>query len=224
MGQLMRLTAADDHVFDTYRAVPTVVSKGGVAILQEAFGVNKHIQTVCDEYAAQGFVAMAPAIYDRQQRNAVFGYDEASMEQARRLRRGLDYGQVLLDLDAVLKALRPEGRVGVVGYCVGGSAAWLAACRLKIDAASCYYPSDLRTQYREQPKCPIIMHFADKDRFVPQDVVAAFHQTHPDVPAFLYQGDHGFNCSDRVHNYNAEIARLAFERTIALFTKHLISR
>ena len=142
------------------------------------------------------------------------------MEQARALRRGLDYAKVLLDIEAVVTQLRPLGRVGVVGYCVGGSAAWLACSRLKVDAASCYYPSDIGRQLDEQPRCPVIMHFAERDRFIPMSMVQQFSTKHPDVPTFLYPADHGFNCWDREHSYDAASAKLALERTLALFERH----
>jgi carboxymethylenebutenolidase len=143
------------------------------------------------------------------------------MEQARALRRGLDYDLALRDTDAAVAALRSHGRVGVIGYCVGGSAAWLAADRLAIDAAVCYYPSDLRLQLSAQPKCPVVMHFAERDHFITADVVAAFRTAHPDVPTWLYPADHGFNCSNRPQGYEAASAELAFGRTLALLAEHV---
>jgi carboxymethylenebutenolidase len=223
MRAFTSLTASDGHHLDAYSAIPASAVRGGVVILQEAFGVNDHIQTVCDEYATHGFVAMAPALYDRQQRGAAFGYDPASMEQARGLRRGLSYELALLDIDATITALRPHVRVGVIGYCVGGSAAWLAAARLAVDAAACYYPSDMRQQLAEQPRAPVIVHFAERDHFITADVVAAFRAAHPEVPAYLYAADHGFNCSNRAHGYDAASAKLAFDRTIALLEEHVVA-
>ena len=224
MGEFVTLTASDGHWLDVYRAAPAGEAWGGVVILQEAFGVNEHIRSVCDDYAREGYVAMAPALYDRQQRQATFDYDQASMEQARRLRRGLQYDLALLDVDAVVTALRPHGRVGVVGYCVGGSAAWLAACRLDVEAASCYYPSDMRLQLEDAPRCPVVVHFAARDHFIPADVVAAFRAAHPDVTTYLYEADHGFNCRHRAHGFDPDSARLALERTLALLSEQVARR
>lgn len=221
MGDYVTLTAADGHRLEAYRSDPRERPKGGVVVLQEAFGVNAHIRSVCDDFAGAGYAVLAPALYDRQQPRAAFGYDEAALQAARRLRRGLDYAKVMLDVAAAVAALRPHGRVGVVGYCVGGSAAWLAACRLGIDAAACYYASDLGQQLDETPRCPVVMHFAERDHFVTPEVAAAFRARHPAVPAFSYPADHGFNCADRPHGYHAESAALARERTLALFARHL---
>lgn len=217
MGTTIELTATDGHHLGAYRADATAPAKGGVVVLQEAFGVNVHIRAVCDDYAARGYSAIAPALYDRQRRDAAFGYDAAGLEQARALRRGLDYALVLLDVDAAVEALRPLPRVGVVGYCVGGSAAWLAACRLPIEAAACYYPSDIGKQLDEQPRCPVIMHFAERDHFIPLSTVQQFTARHPDVPVFVYPADHGFNCSDRAAGFAPESAALALQRTLSLF-------
>ncbi len=192
-------------------------AKGCLIVLQEAFGVNDHIRAVCDDYAARGYHALAPALYDRQQRGAAFGYDQAAMQQARALRRGLDYEKALLDIEAAAASLRGQGPVNVVGYCVGGSAAWLAACRLRIDAASCYYPSDIAAQLDGRPHCPVIMHFAERDHLIPPAVVHRFALAHPDVPAFVYPAEHGFNCSDRERGHDPASARLALRRTLFLF-------
>src|SRR4029450_12095910 len=134
-------------------------TKGGLVVVQEAFGVNEHIRAVCHDYASRGYCTAAPAIYARQQRNAVFDYDEDSAARARAMRANIRYDHVMLDVAAGITALRRAGRVGGVGYCVGGSAAWLAACRL--DAAACvaYYPSDIGKQTQDLPRCPMILHF-----------------------------------------------------------------
>jgi len=216
----LQLQAADGHLFDAYRADAAIPVKGEIVVLQEAFGVNVHIRAVCDDYAGRGYNAIAPALYDRQRRNAAFGYDKAAMEQARALRSRLNYAEALLDVDAAVAALRPGGKVGVVGYCVGGSVAWLAACRLRIDAASCYYPSDIGQQLDEHPRCPVIMHFAERDHIIDMPTVHRFSTEHPDVRAFLYPADHGFNCWDRERSYDAASAQLALQRTLALFERH----
>jgi carboxymethylenebutenolidase len=211
------LVARDGHRLDAYRADAAAPTRGGVVVLQEAFGVNSHIRDVCDDYARRGYSALAPALYDRQQRNSAFGYDDASLEQARTLRRGLVYQHALLDIDAAAAALRLLGRVGVVGYCVGGSGAWLAACHLSIDAAACYYPSDIGQQLDERPRCAVMMHFAERDRFISLSVVEQFRARHPTIPTFIYPAEHGFNCSDRPHGFDVASSASALQRTLSFF-------
>ena len=224
MGKIEQLQAADGHALDAYRADAATGVKGAVVVLQEAFGLNAHIRAVCDDYAARGYHAVAPALYDRQQRDAAFGYDESGLDRARALRRGLDYEKVLLDVEAAAASVRDCGRINVVGYCVGGSAAWLAACRLRIDAASCYYPSDIGKQLDEKPMCPVVMHFAERDHFIPMSTVQRFSSMHPEVSAFVYPADHGFNCSDRDHGHDADSARSALQRTLILFDGGVLPR
>src|ERR1700704_5238657 len=151
MGEIIQLEAGDGHALEAYRADPDGKARGGLVVMQEAFGVNEHIRAVCDAYAASGYVTMAPAIYDRQQRGATFDYDEASWGLAREFRARVDYDHIMLDVASAIAALRIHGRVGIVGFCVGGSAAWLAACRLDVDAAGRYYPFHIG-----QPHCPTL--------------------------------------------------------------------
>lgn len=220
LGSDIGLTASDGHRLAAYHADPPA-PRGGVVVLQEAFGVNAHIRSVCDAYAAHGYAAIAPALYDRQQRGASFGYDPDAMRAALALRRSLDYADALRDIAAAVSTLRVQGRVGVVGYCVGGSAAWLAAGRLAVDAAACYYPSDIGKQLDEQPRCPVIMHFAERDHIIPMQKVDAFRAAHPEVPVHVYPAEHGFDCLQRPATHHAASAALAFERTLALFAAQL---
>jgi carboxymethylenebutenolidase len=217
MGETRRLQASDGHQLDAYHADAVPPLKGGVVVLQTAFGLNADIKAVCDDYAALGYEALAPALYDRQQRNAVFGHDEAGSQQAKVLRRGLDYDKVLLDAEAAVASLHGCGKINVVGFCVGGSAAWLAACRLRVNAASCYYPSDIGQQLDETPRCPVTIHFAEHDHIISPATVSAFSVKHPNVPAYVYSAGHGFNGRDRDDGYDAASAKLALERTLRLF-------
>jgi carboxymethylenebutenolidase len=221
LGQTVPLETTDGHTLDAYRAAPAGRTTGGIIVMQEAFGVNEHIRAVCDDYAARGYMALAPAIYDRQQRNATFGYDEAAVARARELRSRIRYDQIMLDIAAAVAALRPLGGVGIVGFCVGGSAAWLAACRLAVDAAACYYPSDIGKQYGESARCPVVMHFAEHDRLVSAADVENFRARHPDLPTYLYAADHGFNNWHRPSGYDQASAKLALARTLTLFAQHV---
>lgn len=219
MGQVVTLTADDGHQFDVYRADPPSRPKGGIVVVQEVFGVNEHIRTVCDDYAQRGFCVLAPALYDRQQRQAIFGYAAEEMGRVRALRGAIDWNKLPLDVSASIAALRPL-RVGIVGYCLGGSVTWLAACRLRIEAASCYYPTDIAKQYQETPHCPVMMHFAERDHIVTLDIVDRFRAAHPEVPVHLYPADHGFNCWHRPDtNYHAPSSQLALQRTLELFDR-----
>ena len=222
MSEIISLTAADGHRFDAYRANPAGTPKGGVVVVQEIYGINDHIRSVCDNYAQHGYRAIAPAIYDRQQRHAVFDYSGAAMPEIRGLRAGIDWQKLLpLDVAATIAALRPL-RVGAVGYCLGGSVAWMAACRLGVEAASCYYPTDMAKQYTDAPHCPVIVHFAERDHVIARDVVDKFKAAQPKVPAYLYPADHGFNCWHRPDtSYDATSANLALDRTLALFEQYV---
>ena len=221
MGKIIQLEAGDGHAFDAYRADPDGKARGGLVVMQEAFGVNEHIRAVCDAYAASGYVTAAPAIYDRQQRDATFDYDEASWGRAREFRARIDYDHIMLDIASAIATLRTHGRVGIVGFCVGGSAAWLAACRLDVDAAACYYPSDIGKQYAATPRCPVIMHFAERDRLVSAADRDTFRAAHPDVPTDVYAAEHGFNNWHRPVTFDRESADLARERTLAWFAAYV---
>lgn len=221
MGEIIQLQAPDGHVLGAYRADPPNDARGGLVVVQEAFGINEHIRAVCDTYAGHGFCAVTPAIYDRQQRNATFDYDEASTTRARAMRANIRYDHVMLDLAAAIAALQPAGRIAVLGYCVGGSAAWLAACRLNTAAAVCYYPSDIGRQTQEQPRCPVIFHFAERDRLVSLSDVSKLREQHPHLPVYVYPAEHGFNNWHRPSTYDATSADLAFERTLEFLGKHV---
>jgi carboxymethylenebutenolidase len=224
VGQTIQLQAADGHMLDAYRVEPPNGTKGGLVVVQEAFGVNEHIRAVCDDYASRGFCVLAPAIYDRQQRNATFDYDEASAARARSMRANIRYDEVMLDIAAGLTSLRSAGRVGVIGYCVGGSAAWLAACRLDPASAVCYYPSDIGKQTQEQPRCPVILHFAERDRLIPLSDVNKLREQQPQLPVYVYPAEHGFNNWHRRASYDAASAALAFERTLEFLERHVARR
>jgi carboxymethylenebutenolidase len=220
MGEILSLTAEDGHQFSAYAAMPADKPKGGLVVVQEIYGVNDHIRAVCDDYATRGYRAIAPAIYDRQQRGAEFGYGGDEIQRIRALRAGIDWNKTLpLDIAAIIAALRPL-RVGAVGYCLGGSVAWMAACRLGIEAASCYYPTDMAKQYNDRPRCPVIVHFAERDHVIPREVVDKLKSAQPELPVYLYPAEHGFNCWHRATtNYDAPSAKLALERTLALFER-----
>jgi carboxymethylenebutenolidase len=222
MGKIVSLTAADGHQFEAYSAEPAGEAKGGLVVIQEIYGVNEHIRAVCDDYAARGFRVLAPALYDRQQRQAEFGYDPDLMPRIRALRGGIDWEKLPLDVAATIAALRPL-RVGMVGYCLGGSVTWLAACRLGIDAGACYYPTDIAKQLEEKPRSPVIVHFAERDHIITPDIVERFKTAQPQIPTHIYPAGHGFNCWHRREtSYDEPSAALALKRTLELFDRYVV--
>ena len=221
MATQVTLTASDAHELAAYRAEPAGNARGGVLVIQEIFGVNAHIRSVCDDYAGHGYVALAPALFDRVERGVELGYDRDAMQRGLGLVMKLDPKQTLADLQAGIDALAQVGTVGVVGYCYGGSLAWAAASRLSgVAAASCYYGSQIARQKDLQPRAPVILHFGEQDGSIPASDIDALRAAHPDVPIYLYPAGHGFNCDLR-GSYHSESAALAKQRTLELFGRYL---
>ncbi len=226
MGETIRLTAADGHEFDAYRADPEGDARGGVVVIQEIFGVNGHIRDVADGFARDGYLAVAPAIFDRFERGVELDYTPEGIAAGREFKaQGNDnLDSVLADVEAARAAASGAGqgnnKVGVVGFCWGGSVAWAAACRLDFDAGVGYYGGGIVDLKDETPTCPIILHFGREDESIPLADVDAISAAHPDVPVHLYDAGHGFNC-DRRGSYHEESAALARERTLKLFKENL---
>jgi carboxymethylenebutenolidase len=213
------LTAADGHVLHAYLARPRGAVRGALVVVQDAFGVGAYIRSVCDSYAADGYAAIAPSIYDRQQRNAVFDHTPELQAMARRCRAGLDWEKVITDIAAARNRVSEHGRVGIVGFCVGGSIAWLAAARLPFAAASSYYGKDVVGWLDQPPQCPTVLHFGDHDRLIPLADIEAIRAAHPDIPTFIYPTGHGFDGVGRGHHPDS--AALARSRTLAHFRAHI---
>ncbi|MDA0979418.1 MAG: dienelactone hydrolase family protein [Proteobacteria bacterium] len=222
MGELITLTAADGFVFDAYEAKPAGAPKGCVVVIQEIFGVNSHIREVCDGYAAAGYDAVAPAIFDRVEKGIELGYEEADMGRGIEIARGkLNPADALADIQAAINYQAGKGKVGVVGYCFGGLMTWLAACQLdNVSCASSYYGGGLVQQKDLQPKVPTILHFGKLDAHIPMSDVEQIQQAHPDLPVHVYDADHGFNCDHRA-SYDRAAAEIALKRTLELFETHL---
>ena len=221
MGTQITLTASDGHELSAYRADPGGKPRGGVLVIQEIFGVNPHIRAVCDEYAKDGYVAIAPALFDRVERGVETGYDGDAMRTAVGIVSKLKPGDTLRDLQAGIDELAKIGKVGVVGYCYGGTMAWTAACRLeRVAAASCYYGGQIGRQKDAVPKVATMLHFGEQDAMIPMAEVDKLKEAHPGVPVYVYPAGHGFNCESRA-SYHAESAKLAKQRTLELFEKHV---
>lgn len=222
MGQ-RELTAADGFKLGAYESLPAGQPKGGVVVIQEIFGVNKHIREVVDDYAAHGYAAIAPQIFDRAERDVELGYtDQAEFDKGLKIAfQDLDLGDTLKDLRAAVEAMSAHGSVGVVGYCFGGLLTWLSACEIDgVTAASAYYGGGIAGEVNRTAKCPVMMHFGEKDAHIPMSDVDTIRKAQPDVQVFVYDADHGFNCSHRA-SYDAHSAETALERTLAFFEKHL---
>ena len=217
------LKAADGFSCGAYEARPSGHAKGGVVVIQEIFGVNHHIRAVCDGYAKAGYVAIAPQIFDRVERNVELGYTaQPDFDKGLRIAfQDLARADALADIQAAVDAASAHGKVGVVGYCFGGLLTWLSACELRNVAAACaYYGGGIAKELARTPRCPVMMHFGEHDKHIPMSDVDAIRKAHPDVQVFTYDADHGFNCDER-GSYDATSAATARERTLTFFDKHL---
>lgn len=226
MGQFIDLTAKDGFTFPTYVAEPKGTPKGAVVVLQEIFGVNSHIRSVADGYAAEGYLAVAPSTFQRVKPGVELGYSDEDMGAGSALKlaaEALPEPGVLQDVQAAVEYAARAGKVGIVGYCWGGLLTWRAAAKVSgLSAAAPYYGGGMTTPEESalQPQVPVLAHFGDNDHWIPLDTVDAFKKAHPDVEVHVYASGHGFNCEQR-GSYNAEAAKLAKERTLAFFAKHL---
>lgn len=214
------LTAADGHKLAAYRADPKGKPRGAIVVIQEIFGVNSHMRRTTDGFAADGYVAICPALFDRVERGVELGYGPEDVARGRDIRLKIGWPQVLADMDAAIKEAAKSGKVGVVGYCWGGSVAWRAATHFPIAASSGYYGGMVAEFAAEKPKCPTILHFGEKDQGIPLSHVDTVKKHHPDLPCYIYPADHGFNCDDR-KQYDPASAKLARERTLELFRSHV---
>lgn len=212
MGKMIRLKAKDGHELDAYLAEPTGTPRGGLVVVQEVFGVTNHIKRVADQYAAQGYRAIAPAMFDRIQRNLTLDYSE--VQQGLEYMRQLKWPNTLADLEAAANEIRGAGSAAVVGYCWGGTVAHVAASELPFAAAVSYYGGGVAKMLDKQPQCPILYHFGDQDASIPLPDVEKIKNANPQAPLFVYPGaGHGFNCDER-GSYSAKDAQLAFERSV----------
>jgi len=221
MGQTITLTASDGHELSAYRADPAGTPRGGLVIVQEIFGVNSHIRGVADGFAADGYVAIAPALFDRIERGVDFGYDADSIASGRELKGRMAWDDAVTDMAAAVAALGGM-KIGVVGYCMGGTLAWLAATRIAgLSAAVGYYGGQIDDFRDETPTCPVMLHFGTEDASIPMDAVEAVRAAHPDIPIHIYEGaGHGFNCDQR-GSYHAQAAATARERTLAFLRENV---
>jgi carboxymethylenebutenolidase len=221
LGEHITLTTSDGHQLGAYRAEPSGAPKGGIVVAQEIFGVNSHIRNICDRLAAAGYAATAPALFDRFVRDFETGYSPEEVAHARGYLAQIDWNKMLLDIDAAVADVRPAGPVGVVGFCLGGSIAYLAATRLKgLAAVVAYYGGQIVKYADETPSCPVQMHFGDQDAGIPLSDVESIRQKRPDTEIHVYAAGHGFNCDER-SAFHPQSAALAWQRTLDFLARNM---
>ena len=221
MGHWVDLTAADGFRLSAYRADPEGAPRGALVVAQEIFGVNGHIRGVCDGYARDGYVAIAPALFDRYERGVDIGYTPTDIARGRELKALAKTDAALQDVAAARDAVAGAGKVGILGYCWGGYVAWMAAARVEGFACAVpYYGGGMTDAIAEQPKCPVMAHFGKKDHAIPLEGAQQLAAAHPEAQVFFYDAGHGFNCDQR-GSYDAAAAKLARERTLDFLRKHV---
>jgi carboxymethylenebutenolidase len=223
MTQTIQLTAADGHTFDAYESRPAQEGIAALIVIQEIFGVNHHIRSVADTYASEGFYTLAPALFDRAEAGVELDYSPASMQTARGFLSRIGREEMLKDVQASIdhaRGVAGPGKVGVIGYCLGGSLAWLSATRLTPDAAVGYYGGWVLEYINEKPVCPVMLHFGSQDQHIPVSDVEKIKEARPELPVYLYDAGHGFNCNERA-SYSEEAAALAFSRTLNFLKESL---
>jgi len=222
VGKDLKLTASDNFELGAYRADPATAPKGAVVVIQEIFGVNHHIRAVCDRLAGEGYVAIAPSIFDRVEPDFTSGYSPDEIAIARKFVANPDWPAMLRDTQAAIDAVRDAGPVGIIGFCLGGGIAYAAATKLSgLTAAIGYYGGAVVRFADDKPKVPTQLHFGEKDAGIPLSDVEIIKIKRPDVELFVYPGaQHGFHCDERA-SYDKTSADIAWPRSMAFFARHL---
>jgi carboxymethylenebutenolidase len=212
MGGFTTLMARDGHEFNAWLTAPSEPARGAVVIAQEIFGVNAHIRRVADGYAAAGYVTIAPCLFDRVRRGIELGYSEAETQEGRGYRLQIPKEKTILDLTASLNVIKHAGRVAVVGYCWGGTLAYIAACELPVICAISYYGGQIKDHLAKSPRRPVLYHFGEKDPYISASDIEKIRAADATGEFHLYPADHGFNCEER-GAYDLASAQLALART-----------
>jgi len=222
VGHPIKLTASDGFQLGGYRADPATAPKAALVVIQEIFGVNHHIRNVCDRFASAGYVAVAPAIFDRIERDFQSGYSPDEVAVARKFVANPDWTAMLRDVQAAIDSVKSVGPVGIVGFCLGGSVAYAAATKLTgLSAAVGYYGGAIVRFADDNPGVPMMLHFGEKDAGIPLSDVETIRAKQPDLEVHVYPGaQHGFSCDERA-SYDKASADIAWQRTLAFFAKHL---
>ncbi|GIQ76160.1 dienelactone hydrolase family protein [Bradyrhizobium sp. RD5-C2] len=222
MGQDIKLKASDGFELGAYRADPAGAPKGAIVVIQEIFGVNHHIRSVCDRLAKEGYVAVAPSIFDRITPNFQSGYSPDEVAEARKFVANPDFAAMLRDSQAAIDAVKAVGPVGIIGFCLGGSIAYAAATKLSgLSAAIGYYGGAIIRFADDKPTVPTQLHFGEKDAGIPLSDVETIKSKRTEVEVFIYSGaQHGFHCDERA-SYDKASADIAWPRSMEFFGKHL---
>jgi len=221
MGRFIELTAGDGFRLSAWRADPVGTPRGAIVVAQEIFGVNSHIRSVCEGFAADGYIAIAPALFDRHEPGVDIGYTPEDVAKGRALKALAGIDTALQDVAAARDAVAASGKVAVVGYCWGGYVAWMAAARLPgFACAIAYYGGGILDAAAEVPRCPLMGHFGERDGGIPVAGVRELMTKHPQAEIFIYAADHGFNCDQRAA-YDAAAAKLARERTLQFLRRQV---
>ena len=222
MGTSIELTTSDGHTLGAYKAFPDGDPKGGVVVIQEIFGVNQHIKNVTEEFAKNGFVAVAPALFDRTEKGLELGYGQDDFQKGKETRGSLNDEGIQNDVQAAIDEAAKVGKVGIVGYCFGGYVSWLAACKCNgLSAASTFYGGGIHAKREDTPKVPVIFNFGDNDGGIPLSQVHDIKEANPEIPCYVYdEAGHGFCCDDR-ESYNQGACERAHKRTLDHFASHV---
>ncbi len=221
MGKIIELIASDGHKLSAYRAEPAGKPKGALIVAMEIFGVNSHIRSVADGYAADGYLAIAPALFDRVQRGYEAGYSQEEIQTGIGFIQKINLDDTMKDIGAALGNVSAAGKVGIVGYCWGGTAAWKAACTLNgLACAIPYYGGGITGLSGLKAKCPVLFHWGETDHSIPLDKAKAFAEAHADQTHYFYPAGHGFNCDQR-GSYDKPSAEAARRRTLEFLAKHV---
>jgi carboxymethylenebutenolidase len=218
----MRLTASDGHQFDACVPQSTGPQRAALVVIQEIFGVNGHIRVVADDYASQGYWTIAPGLFARVQPNLESGYSPEDHKKGMQVASQVGLETALKDVQASIQYARDQfgKKVGVLGFCWGGTVAWLAATRLQPDAIVAYYGGQIAKHSAEKPRCPVQLHFGKLDAHIPMTEIDEIRQHHPNLPIFQYDAGHGFNCDQR-ESYEPVSATLARQRTLQFLQENL---
>jgi carboxymethylenebutenolidase len=221
MGEFTTIMARDGHEFQAWLAAAPQRPRGAVLVIQEIFGINSHIRRVTDEFAAAGYTAIAPALFDRVRRGIELGYTAQDMQLGVGYVKQLDPEATRRDLAAALAVVKNSGRAGAVGYCWGGAQAYLAACELPLACAVVYY-GKVTSYLDRKPRCPVMYHYGSEDQSIPLADVERIRAAWPGAPVYTYQGaGHGFNCEQRA-SYDPQAASLARTRTLEFLARHIV--
>jgi len=222
MGEFTTIMARDGHELRAWLTAPPGKARGAIVVVQEIFGVNSHIRSVADGYAAEGYVAIAPSLFDRVRKGIELSYTQSEVQEGFGYVQQLKLEQTLLDLSASIAVVRHAGRVGMVGYCWGGKLSYVSACDLPLSCAVAYYGGSITSCLDKTPKCPTMYHFGELDTHIPMSDVDKIKAADPRGIFHVYPGaGHGFNCDQRA-SYSPQAAALARERTLAFFDEHLL--